>query len=44
MTDMMYLALGLALGLTTGVAVGYWLWRMGGVEAIARILDDLQRR
>lgn len=43
MTDMMFLALGLAIGLMTGLGVGYWLWRMGGMELIAHLLDDHKR-
>jgi hypothetical protein len=43
MTDMMYLALGLALGLMTGLGLGYWLWRMDGLERLARLLDDHDR-
>lgn len=43
MSDMMYLALGLALGLITGLGLGYWLWRLGGIEWIAHLLDDHQR-
>ena len=40
MDPTMELVIYVFVGIVVGLLLGYWLWGMGGIDQLARFLDD----